>query len=520
MYRPGHFRALLLTAALLSPALPVASSAFAQSTPDPRANNTEVHLRWGARPGVARYRLQLATDESFADIQFDRVVSGNEYQIEGLDPGRYFWRIAPLTKRLGEFSSIGVIEVSRPAPRQTPTPMPSVPSGTDRSGTSKANPIVARGGWRAAVGDIAHPILARLRSRDNPDIVGMNIEGIVFALDAGSGVAIWSTGRRASNPKLVVPGSAAVVLLRSRSGLDNVVAFSAAQVTAIDGATGRELWRTTLPAPAANATVATDNRSQTILVIDNSLQRLLTLDAGNGSLTSQIKLPHRVVGAPLVLPDQDGAQIVLAYDNGQIEVRNRQGALVRSGDAGSPATTPPLLLRGRRGDFVLIGTRGGLTALTAGELTPLGMVALKGDTPRGTLAAADLDGDGSPEVIMLTERGRLIAVSGGDGKTVWEASVGQDAQAVAFADVDADNVLDVVVTGGQSFALALSGRDGSVVWKDNEPLGLAANHSIALSPRSILSMRYGSGALLIAGDPSGGGLRALEFPKGTAPLKR
>jgi outer membrane protein assembly factor BamB len=121
---------------------------------------------------------------------------------------------------------------------------------------------------------------------------------------------------------------------------------------------------------------------------------------------------------------------------------------------------------------------------------------------------------------MLTERGRLIAVSGADGKTIWEAQVGTDAQSVTFADVDADRVLDVIVAGGQSFALALSGRDGSAIWKDNEQPGLVANHAVALAPRSIVAMPYGSGALLIASDPFGAGLRALEFPKGTAPPKR
>jgi outer membrane protein assembly factor BamB len=120
---------------------------------------------------------------------------------------------------------------------------------------------------------------------------------------------------------------------------------------------------------------------------------------------------------------------------------------------------------------------------------------------------------------MMTARGRLIAVSGGDGKTIWEATVGNDAQSVAFADVDGDRVLDVVVAGRQSFALALSGRDGSLVWKDSELPGVVANHSVAPASRSVLSMRYGSGALLVASDPSGNGLRALEFPKGTAPLK-
>jgi hypothetical protein len=521
MYCSGHFRALLLSTAILLFGLPIAFSSFAQNPLNSsQPGDTDVHLRWGARPGVARYRLQLATDGSFADIIFDRVVAGSDYQIEGLEPGRYFWRVASLTKELGEFSSAGVIEVSRTPPRANPTPLQKIQSGSDPSRARGTNPIVARGGWRAAVGDIAHPVLGHLRSKEKLDLVGMNNEGLVFALDAGSGIALWSSGRKTATAKPVVPGLSAVVLLSSRSGLDNVIAISGARVTAIEGATGLELWQSTLPAAVTNAAVVGDGRSAAILLIDNSLQRLLTLDAVNGNLLSQIKLPHRVVGAPLILPGQSTGQIALAYDTGQIEIRNIAGAVVRSGDAGSPAMTPPLFIRGRSGDVLLVGTRGGLTALTASELSPLGMVAIKGDAPRGTLAAEDLDRDGSPEVIMLTERGRLIAVSGADGRTIWEAMVGSDAQSVTFADIDGDRVLDVIVAGSQSFAFALSGRDGSVVWKDNEQPGLVANHAVALAPRSIVAMPYGSGALLIASDPFGTGLRALEFPKGTAPLKR
>ncbi len=513
MYCSGHFRVSLLSAAILLSAGAVTFPAFAQNAAG-NTQNTEVDLRWGARPGVARYRLQLAADRSFADILFDRVVSGNEYKVEGLDPGRYFWRVASLTRRLGEFSSAGVIEVSRLATRPTPAPSPS----TDESNRNRTpNLIVTRGGWRAAVGDIARPVLAHLRSKDRLDLVGMNSEGVIFALDAGNGIAIWSTGRRTSKPK--VSGQAAVVLVPTRSGLDNAVAFSGASVSAIEGSTGRELWKTNLPAAAVSATVVSDSRSQAILFIDNSLQRLFALDALNGNLLSQVNLSRRVVGAPVVLSGQSQGQVVLAYDSGRIEVRNLAGDVVRSGDAGSPATTPPLFVKGRRADMILLGTRGGLTAFRFGDLSPLGMVAIKDDIPRGTLSAEDLDGDGSLEVIMMTERGRLIAISGADGKTIWEAMVGSDAQSVAFADVDADGVLDVVVAGSQSFARVLSGRNGSVIWKDSEPPGSAANHSITLAPRSIVMMRCGSGALLIAGDSSRTGLRALEFPKRSAPAR-
>ncbi|HMJ25739.1 MAG TPA: hypothetical protein VK475_07920, partial [Pyrinomonadaceae bacterium] len=145
MYCSGHFRVLLLFAAILLSGWVIAFPAFAQGTPG-NAQTTQVHLRWGPQPGVARYRLQLATDTSFADILFDRVVSGNEYEVEGLDPGRYFWRIAPLTKRLGDFSSAAVIEVSKTAVLPTPTPLQRLQSGNDPTRIKTSNSIVARGG--------------------------------------------------------------------------------------------------------------------------------------------------------------------------------------------------------------------------------------------------------------------------------------------------------------------------------------------------------------------------------------
>lgn len=486
--------------------------------PNSQTNNTEVHLRWGSRPGVSRYRLQLASDSAFADIVFDRVVAGNEYQIQDLPAGRYFWRVAALTAKLGEFSSAGSIDVTKATLSESPPPRQNISPINDSSRTRPvtASPIVVRGGWRAAVGDIAHPLLAHLRSPARLDLVGLNGDGVMFALDASSGVALWTSGRRTADSKLAAPGSSAVLLLRSRSGLDNLVALSGVDVAEIEGASGRQLWRTRLPAAASSGTVVSDSRSAEILLVDNSSPRVFILDANNGNLVNQFRLPHRVVGAPVNLVGQRAGRVVFAYDTGQVEIRDFAGTVVRSGDAGSPATTPPLFIRDPRGDFILVGTRGGLTALTADELTPLGMVAIKDDVPRGTLAAEDLNGDGSPEVIMMTERGRVIAVSGAEGKILWEASVGNEGQSVAFADVDGDRVLDVVLAGGQSFALALSGRDGSVVWKDNEPPAVVANHSVSLAPRSIVAVPYGSGALLIAGDPSRTGLRALEFPKGSA----
>lgn len=509
MHCSGHLRVLVLSVTVL-----LAGGVPSQAQNPQLQNNSQidspnsVHLRWGARPGVNRYRLQLSRDSSFADIVFDRVVTGSDYQIKDLSPGRYFWRVAPLTTRLGEFSSAAPIEVRPQAAPERPSQSIQPTNDSTAAVRPAASSVVARGGWRAAVGDIAHPVLARLRSPEKLDLVGINSEGVVFALDATSGIALWRTARGTPNAARV----AAPLLIRSKLGVDNVVLLSGTSVTAIEGASGRQLWRATLPADASAGAVLNDNRTAEIFVIDYSRQWLFVLDANSGNIVAQIRLPNRVVGAPVPIIDQ-GARVMIAYESGQVEIRDAAGRSVRSGNAGSPATTPPLHVRGRSGDLILVGTRAGLTALTAEDLRPLGMVAIKDDAPRGSLTAQDLDADGFPEVIMMTDRGRVVAVNATDGKTLWEASLGNETEAVAFVDVNGDQVLDVVVAGGQTFASALSGRDGSVVWKDNEPPTFVGNHAGSLAPRSVIAVPYGSGALLIAGDPSRTGLRAIEFPK-------
>lgn len=534
MYCSGHLRILILTAAtVLAGTLPALARNPTSVIPQPPISQenpqtdgrTTVRVRWAARPGVSRYRLQLASDRGFSDIVLDRVVAGNEYQLTDLAPGTYFWRIAPLTTKLGEFSSGAAIEVSRQTERaraqnEAPTSRPERPPANDstRSKQPASNIVRTGGGWRAAVGEITHPVLAHLRSPDRFELVGVNAEGVTFALDATTGVALWSTGRRTQSVGTMRPTAtqSAPLLIKSRSGLDNVVVLSGVNVTRIDGATGRELWRATLPAVANKGAVLSDKRVSEIFLVDNSLQRLFILDGNDGNMVAQIRLPHRVVGAPVVLNDQGVGRVMFAFDSGHVEVRDHAGALVRSGDAGSPATTPPLFVSGQRGGLILVGTRSGLTALGAADLRALGRVVINGDAPRGNLSAEDLNGDGTVEVIMITEHGRIVAVNAADGKTLWEAASASDAEAAAFADVNADGVLDVLIAGGQTFALALSGRDGSIVWKDNESFAAVANHAASLTSRSVVAIPSGPGMLLVAGDPSRTGLRAIDFPKGRA----
>jgi len=497
-----------LAAALLI-IIPLVSSAAQEVSQSP--TNTTVNLRWGLRPGIARYRLQLAQDRDFADIVFDRVITGNQTQVSELAPGRYFWRVAPLTAKLGEFSSAGVVDiVARAEPSRSPSPVPTPASIASPPRNPPATSIEASGGWRAAIGDASRPALAHLRSADRWYVVATSSDGLTYALDAGNGVALWSV-RSASQTSgaTSVPGSPVIVPASSR--LDDVVVISSSSLVRLEGSTGRELWRATLPAFISSVTVVGERGSTNLIVADTSFQRLFLLNSSDGKIISQIKLPGRIVGKPTALDDFAHGEFALAYENGQIEIRDSAGTLIRSGSAASQATTPAIMVRGRQGNLVLVGTRDGLTALTADTLQPLGRVALDNDQSRGNLTAEDLDGDGIVEVLMTTVRGHVVAVNTADGKIAWDVAARNENGTFACADLNRDGFIDVFTSDGPSL-VALSGRDGSVIWRDTAGSSIIANHTTSFSSRALTALPSGSAAVVIVNEPGRGGLRAITFP--------
>lgn len=506
MFCSSHTRLIALVAALFAGGI-LAGPIAAQNSNPTSQGQTSVHLHWGQRPGVSRYRLQLARDRGFADIVFDRVVPDLEIEINDLDPGTYFWRIAPLTSSLGEFSSVGAIEVAPAISRAQPSPQPSVSPANLRTSS-----VVAGGGWRAAIGSINQTIAAHLRTPTRTDLLALNADGVVYALDAASGVALWTV--RTSDVPTPRQTSARILLaIPNRQRLDNVVVINGSSAREIEGATGRELWRSTLPAPASAATVISDRSGSQIVIVDNSKQRLLMLREATGELATQMKLSARVVGAPVALSGEGNRAFALSFDNGDLQIRDGAGTLIHAVNVSSPATTAPLFVKGRRGDLLLIGTREGLNALTADELRPLGRVSIPDDAPRGTMVAQDLDGDAVAEIILTTARRHLLVVNSTDGKIVWSVPAADYGDSFAFADVDGDQNLDVFVEAPQRFALALSGRDGKVIWTGDPEGTQATNHANALESRGLVSVPSTSGVLLIGRDASQSGLRAMTFFK-------
>jgi outer membrane protein assembly factor BamB len=539
MYRLGPVRLsfFVMTGTLalvfLLTHFPRAASSRTEISASAQVQNPAVLLRWSAQAGVVRYRLQVANDAAFTDVVLDRVVNANEYEITDLPAGRYYWRVAPLTGSLGQFSRPSTLVVSErrnePASKQQnnqqaqkPSLLPQAvvtpPASNRAAGSSPAGSLPPRSPfslitavtWHAAVGDVQHPVLAHLRSSDVIDVVAISGTGVTSALDALTGKILWSAPlAQNAGAHLPLETSFKPLLIPSARNTDDVIVLLGSIATRLDGATGRELWRRQLPVFVAGGVVWNGNRSALVFVVDSSLRGLSILNAKDGAILAKAELPAQVVGMPVLCDYQNTLAVMFAYDNGLVEIRDRLARLVQSSFATNPNTTPPLFINSNRTTVVVVGTKNGVIALDANTLHPVSRINLTDDAPRGALAAADLDGDANMEVIILTDRGRVVA-SHADGKIVWQSAAIDAPESVSFADVNRDGIIDVIVTNRQTLPVALSGRDGSILWQEAEQAPVV-NRPSTSGTYSLATMPMTGATLVIAPDPPFKGLRGVQL---------
>lgn len=468
---------------------------------------TSLKLRWPSKPGIKRYRLQVALDEKFTDIVFDGAVMGLEQEVSGLQPGKYFWRVAPATKETGRYSAPASVEATIPAP--------VVPVFT-----VMRPPVDV--GWQAAIGTVARPFAARLRMGTNFDLIALNSDGTVYALDGGDGSALWAARARGTTPvieakersriKLFTP----LVLPVSASNKSVVIVGSGSGLRALDGESGREVWRAALEGSVSGGTVALlqgETGSLDVVVATSDPEALYVLDGKSGQVVSRSKLGAELIGSPIPFTHGEVNGVAFATKGQQLEIRRRDGTLVRSIKFDVPFTTPPLVLATPRGTLVVIGTKHGLLFFEGSELKPLGRISTEKDAPRGRLTAADLDRDGIVEIVMVTENGRVAVISIA-GKVNWAVEGATDAYMATFAHLNNDGFLDVVVPSGTSFALGFSGRDGTLIWRADE--NTKTTGSDATGERTLRTLTGTISTtgipLLIGGDASRNTVRAVGLP--------
>jgi outer membrane protein assembly factor BamB len=463
-------------------------------------------VRWQGKPGVNRYRLQLATDEKFEDIVFDQAVEGRQYVVKDLPPGNYFWRVAPAAAETS-------VTYSQPE---------RVNLGSEQkvSVASIVMPADATG-WRVATGEVVKVAPANLRPGGVVDFVGLGADGRVFAVDGASGISLWTsrynTASAGQTPSPKAVSFEPLVVGDPLRGAYVVVATQGG-VRALLGDTGRETWRATLEGTAAAGAVSDldgDGKPELVVVTEDPVM-FYVINPLSGRVLASQKLPGEVAGAPHPFEGGGKRGVLLGMKKGRVEFRGVDGQVISEAKIDEDVTTAPLVTRRGEMAFMAVGGNSALWALSVPDLKVLGAIRAEDDSVRGALASADVDGDGSAEIVMVTKRGKVALVSTLDGTVLWFAEGADAAASAAFADVNGDGVLDVIVPGaGSTFALGFSGRDGSLVMrveesgKGNEQKASAHMRSLVVTPA------LGGGGWLVGGDPAGTGLRAVELPKGS-----
>ena len=482
----------------------------AEKLPDaPQATELppSILVRWQGKAGVERYRLQLATDEKFEDVVFDQAVEGRQYVVRGLPPGNYFWRVAPAAAE----TSVSYSRPERVALGSEPkVEVASVLMPADATG------------WRVATGEVHGLAPAPLRTGGVVDFVGVGADGRVFAVDGASGISLWTARYAAAGAgqgPAGGPGHFAPLVLGDAQRGATVVVATQGGVRALRGETGREAWSVTLEGRAAEG-VAADldgDGAQEVVVVTRDPETFYVIHAGTGRMLASQKLPGEAVGAPYPFAAGGTRGVLLGLKKGRVELRGADGRVISESKLDGEVTTAPLVTMRGETPFMAVGSDGGLWAFSVPELKAMGAIKADDDSVRGRLSSADVDGDGSSEIVMVTRRGRVALVSTADGNVRWYAEGANDAASAAFADVNSDGVLDVIVPGGGStFALAFSGRDGALVMRVEEGGRAGAGQGAGGAPRTlVVAPSLGGGGLLVGGDPGRTGLRAVELPKGS-----
>lgn len=385
-------------------------------------------------------------------------------------------------------------------------------------------------GWETATGDVDRAVPARLRAGQSFDFVAVNSEGTVFALEGATGAALWTarfvpgrqTGAANAPTNNAANGGAFAPLVVSapqRETANVLVAFDGG-VRLLEGETGRELWRASLKGRVASGCVAeldNDETAPEIAVATEEPSALYVLNSVSGNVISRAALVGDVVGVPI--PFQQGAErgIALSLKGAELDIRKADGERLRAVKFDVPFVTPPLVIAGPRGTLVVVGTEHGLLLLN-GDLHPLGRISTEDDAPHGRLAAADLDGNGVVEIVMVTTRGRVAVISA-EGKIDWSAQGARGAYTPAFADLNHDGFLDVLAADDTVFARGFSGRDGRVIWQADDESRTTTAPPAAEQPRSLRSLAIATGdastPLVVSGDHARRALRAVGLPAGS-----
>ncbi len=234
---------------------------------------------------------------------------------------------------------------------------------------------------------------------------------------------------------------------------------------------GRTTFRTTMALVGGQIVIGTHGR--TLKGKNERDDGVYVLDARTGKRVRLIRTPgrgDRDVGGVAI----DGQDVVFTSDNSQIIKASLGGKIVWKARAKGKVRPAPALadLDGDGTLDVVVGDESGmLRALDGKTGKRLWAVATGGNDYGakgfiGAAAVADLDGDGHPDVVAGARDGVLSAYRGTDGGVLWQiaSSSGMHASPI-IADFDQDGHPEVLAAWSYGDVVIADGKTGSKRWE-------------------------------------------------------
>ncbi len=261
------------------------------------------------------------------------------------------------------------------------------------------------------------PALAELNGDGAVDVVVGDETGTLWALDGKRGSPIWSvkTGQNEYGAEGFV-GAAAIVDVDG-DGKDDVVAGARDGVlSAYRGKDGRTFWsvKTNSGMHASPQVVDLDGDGRREILAAWSYSDLGIFDAKTGS-------------------ERQGQS--LSLDQGGIEGLFSTPVPLPTG-TGSGTIAVGSAWWGADDGITVVGVRSRLFRSSEGRTTSSAVVA-------------DLNGDGVPEAIWVTEAGKLVSVTAAGQRAELAKIAGQPETTPMLADVDGDGTLELLVLDGR-----------------------------------------------------------------------
>ncbi|MBK1734778.1 hypothetical protein CKO15_05635 [Halorhodospira abdelmalekii] len=354
------------------------------------------------------------------------------------------------------------------------------------------------------------PVIADINGDGVLDIIVADAKGFVLALDGEEGKRIFDVDVADRILAPLVAGD-----LTGDRKPDIVVGTQGGTVLALDGR-GQILWRAgdLELGTVVNRPVLHDVNGDGVpdVIVPSTDRGLVALDGARGwKLWDTAEMTRgEVVTSPLAVDvNRDGiVDFVSVTDRGHLMAVSAQGNRVwQLWQAEVPEVlyASPAFARLEEGGLVIAATRSGLTAVRADS----GRLAWQTSLSGGFVASpvvADLSGDGLPEVVAITQGGKMYVLNASNGDEIWSASLGTRVLASpALFDFSGNRLPDILVLGRDGTLRVIDGVRG------REKLQVRVAHSDEFIASPLLADITGDGLLDVVGASHNGRISVYGF---------